>query len=76
MFWKKNNTTYDIIEHLYPCKQMSESSITFTPYKNIEKIFISTNKERLGGYNAPYIVQNIIIIPINIIIQNLMIVNI
>ena len=67
LFWKKNNTVYDLIDHYDSNNDSVEKSdITFTPYKHINNIFISNNTNDMGGYKSKYEIFNIIIIPINI----------
>lgn len=78
LFYKKTNTTYELIDHVVGQNIVAENiehtventkHISFTPYKHFNNIFIfnkHTEKDcKYGGYKAPYIINNIIIIPIN-----------
>jgi len=76
LFYKKKNTVYELIDHLFIEQKSSlennsntqtHKHISFTPYKHINNIFISNqvNKENAGGYKSTYPIENIIIIPIN-----------
>lgn len=66
LFWRKNNNTYEILEHVYISETESKYSVSFTPKDSIKNIFISRDGKELGGYKAPYLISNIINIPINV----------
>ena len=66
IFWKKNNSSYELLEHVYLSTFSLEHIITFTPNSHSNNIFISSDEKHLGGYKASYYIKNIINIPINV----------
>ena len=65
LFYKKSNTTYELIEHI--SRGYNEiGNISFSPFCSISNITISNNSSELFGYKSPYLVKNIIKIPINV----------
>ena len=65
LFYKKSNTTYELIEHISRCYN-EIGNISFSPFCSISNITISNNSSELFGYKSPYLVKNIIKIPITI----------
>lgn len=70
IFWKKNNTTYNLVEHVHQNDEKNQylynKTVSFTPYQHINNIFVSNKKTDLGGYKASFPITNIIIIPIHV----------
>ena len=67
LFYKKRNTTYEIIDHTCLCCSENDlDNIRYSPFEHVESIFISNNPKITGGYRNTCDVKNIIIIPINV----------
>ena len=68
LFWKNNNTVYNLIEHVHKDyeKQEYNKNVIFAPYQHINNIFVSNKGTVLGGYEAHFPIKNIIIIPIHV----------
>lgn len=65
LFWKKNNTIYDLIEHL-SLEYDDVECISFIPCKLISNIHICIDGKNLCGYMSTYNIRNIMIIPITV----------
>jgi len=65
LFWKKNNTIYELIDHL-SLNECYEEGISFVPCKLISNIYICKDGKHTCGYICPYEVKNIMIIPITV----------
>jgi CheY-like chemotaxis protein len=61
LFWKKKNTVYELIDSV-----PSDKVVTFSPYKNVINVSISNTSTDTCGYNASYVCNNIIVIPIHV----------
>lgn len=67
LFYKKKNTTYDLVDHVCTCDIEDKSrSVSFTPYHHVTNIFLSNNANETGGYKTNCLVKNIIIVPVNV----------
>lgn len=70
LFWKKNNTSYDLIDHVHrnieSNNEYNNKTIGFSPYQHIDNIFISNDGKNLHGYKSDFPITNIIIIPIHV----------
>ena len=65
IFVKINNSEYKLINHLYN-NNIYTNNISYTPYNNIDSIYISNNNKIKQEYICNYNIQNIIIIPIHV----------
>ena len=65
MFWKKNNTIYELIEHL-SLEGDDVGGISFVPCKLISNIHICRDGKNPCGYICQYEIRNIMIIPITV----------
>jgi len=65
MFWKKNNTVYELIDHL-SLEDGDVGDISFVPCKLISNMNICRDGENTCGYMCKYEVKNIMIIPITV----------
>jgi len=65
LFWKKNNTIYELIDHLSLDNDNVED-ISFIPCKLISNLHISRDGNNPCGYKCPYKLRNIMIIPITV----------
>lgn len=67
LFYKKNNTIYDLVDHVCICNSESKSvSVSYSPHQHVTNIFISNDPVETGGYKTNYLIKNIIIVPINV----------
>jgi len=64
LFYKKNNTTFNLIENTNSSNK--NSTVSFTPFQNITNVLVSNISSNTYGYKASYNIENIIIIPINV----------
>lgn len=65
LFWKNNNTIYELIDHLSLDIDTADG-ISFIPCKLISNLHICIDGKNPCGYACPYEIRNIIIIPINV----------
>lgn len=65
MFWKKNNTIYELIDHL-SLEGSNVGGISFVPCKLVSNIHICRDGKNTFGYMCHYEVKNIMIIPITV----------
>lgn len=66
LFWKKNNTTYELIDHLSQEYKDQDDAVKFIPCKSISTVCISKDMKNPCGYHSPYQVKNIMIIPVTV----------
>lgn len=66
LFWKKNNTIYQLIDHLSLEDKDIEGTISFVPCKLISNLYICRDGKKSCGYKCPYELRNIMIIPITV----------
>jgi signal transduction histidine kinase/CheY-like chemotaxis protein len=67
LFYKKKNTTYDLIDHICICSSENKlNKVSYTPYQHVANIFISNDPEKTGGYKTNCVIQNLLIVPINV----------
>jgi signal transduction histidine kinase/DNA-binding response OmpR family regulator len=65
LFWKKNNTIYELIDHL-SLDSDNVDGISFIPCKLISNLHICRDGKNPCGYTCPYELRNIMIIPITV----------
>ena len=65
LFLKKNNTMYELIDHVSQEHKDQDVAI-FTPCKPISSVFISTDGKKSCGYKSSYTINNIMIIPVTV----------
>jgi len=66
LFWKKNNTVYELIDHVSQEHKDQDVAVAFTPCKIISTVCISKEGKKSYGYYSPYEVKNIMIIPVTV----------
>lgn len=66
LFWKKNNTSYELIDHISYEHNEMECTVSFSPCKPISNVYISKDGKNPCGYTAPYEIRNLMIIPITV----------